>query len=440
MAEQNGTGNPTPSKGQGAGRGSPAGSSGGTTSTRLPTFRAPRDLTLSATTTALVKPSLMTRTRKTFLPNIPSRREKVDNSYETHSEKATKRRDKNIKKEGGRGRGRAKEYIQTTGSLFGEGIGLSSIGQRRGTGGGYGGFGRGGGGGGGTGKSGEAGYVHKPVLNLDAVNNIDKEHEDQKLKEILRDDFIDDPDYIMGQPGEEDLFPVQLPLLSCGQGFKEGGRGFKEEGDVKSVAGSNSTLEKLEVKAEPGDHTEEAKTAAPVPETKMMDRKMSLKGGLPTPGIVQELSVAQLLSGKHEEFMFFQLPNSLPSHPPEVKQEPNVTYSQPQQQQQQQQKASGSTEPEEEEKKAGPQYCTVNTLPEGKIGTIKVYKSGKVELWLGNHKLAVNKGTQVGFLQDVVNVDVDQEAKTGALTVLGHVGHRLVCTPDLEELVKQMKT
>ncbi|XP_063845811.1 DNA-directed RNA polymerase III subunit RPC4-like [Scylla paramamosain] len=435
MSEQNGTDKAAPVKGQGAGRGSPAGPSGAV-SARLPSFRAPRDLTLSASTTALVKPSLITRTRKTFSPNIPTRREKVDHSYETHAEKPTKKRDKNTK-ERGRGRGRAKEFIQTTGSLFGEGIGSSS--QRRGFGGGFGGVGGGGGGGGGAGRGSEAGFVHKPVLNLETVNNIDQEHEDQKLKEILRDDFIDDPDDTIGQPGDEDLYPVQLPLVNCA-------RGFKEEGDAKDVAGLDTTLNKVEVKSEPADPSEEPSVdavAPPAKNMKMPDRKIPLKGGMPTQK-APELTAAQLLSGKHEEFMFFQLPNSLPSHPPEVKQESSATYSQQHQQQQQQQqqreKPSGSNEHEEEEKKASQQYCTLNTLPEGKIGTVKVYKSGKVELWLGNHKLSVSKGTQVGFLQDVVNVDVDQEAKTGAMTVLGHVGHRLVCTPDLEELVRQMKT
>ena len=44
---------------------------------------------------------------------------------------------------------------------------------------------------------------------------------------------------MMGQPGEEDLYPVQLPLVNCA-------RGFKEEGDVKGIAGSNTTVAKVE--------------------------------------------------------------------------------------------------------------------------------------------------------------------------------------------------
>ena len=44
------------------------------------------------------------------------------------------------------------------------------------------------------------------------------------------------------------------------------------------------------------------------------------------------------------------------------------------------------------------------------------------------------------LLQDVVSVDIDEESKSGAMSVLGHIGHRLVCSPDLEALVKQKKS
>lgn len=50
--------------------------------------------------------------------------------------------------------------------------GVGGTSQRRGSMKGYGG-GAGGGGGGG-GKAGDAGFIHKPVLNLESVNNIDK--------------------------------------------------------------------------------------------------------------------------------------------------------------------------------------------------------------------------------------------------------------------------
>ena len=45
------------------------------------------------------------------------------------------------------------------------------------------------------------------------------------------------------------------------------------------------------------------------------------------------------------------------------------------------------------------QFSTLSDLPEGQIGKLKTYKSGKIELCFGDHKLLVSTGTQVGFLQ-----------------------------------------
>ncbi|XP_042871302.1 DNA-directed RNA polymerase III subunit RPC4-like isoform X2 [Penaeus japonicus] len=406
-------------------------------SVRLPSFRGPRDLTLSASASPPIKPTLITRNRKTFSPNIPVRREKTEKVVESKAEKSQKRNRDRDKKEGGRGRGRGrgKEFVQTTGSLFGEGIAATP--QRR-AGGGYGFGWGGGGGGGGTGKAGDAGFLHKPVLNLDSINNIDKDHEDQKLKDLLRDNFIDDPNELSERDSDEDLFPVQLPMVDTGRGFKE--EDLDQDVKVKKPE-PVITPDGTEVKSEPADPEEamavENDTAAALEtkDIKHVDKKV-MKGGLPAKEKTPEPSVVQLLSGKHRDFMFFQLPNSLPSHPPEIKQEPQT----PQQKQSQPNNVNSATGDDDEEKKSQPQYCTLNTLPEGQIGSLKIYKSGKTELWLGDHKLIVNKGTQVGFLQDVVSVETDEEKKSGNMTVLGHIGHRLVCSPDLESLVRQMKT
>ena len=58
-----------------------------------------------------------------------------------------------------------------------------------------------------------------------------------------------------------------------------------------------------------------------------------------------------------------------------------------------------SEDEDEVEKKPKKDYCTLNTLQEGLVATCKIYKSGKTEIWFGDHCLSVNKGTQVGFLQ-----------------------------------------
>ncbi|XP_066984387.1 DNA-directed RNA polymerase III subunit RPC4 isoform X1 [Macrobrachium rosenbergii] len=445
MAEQNGEMKaPAPGRASGAstGVGNPSPGPSTSISARLPSFRAPRDLTLSASSSATpVKVSLMSRPRKNFLPNIPVRREKAGKVPESRSDKAPKTGHERDKKEGGRGRGRGKEFVQTTGSLFGDGI-AANITRR----GGYSFGGGGGGGGRGTGRGSEAGFINKPVLNLDTVNHIDKEHEDQRLKEILRDDFIDDLEDVIGRDGREFL-PVQLPMVDTGRGFKEEGQEESEE--MKFVPPSTSADSDLKIKEEPADYATTQNgpgvkdIAQDTKNIKLMDTKMPMKGGLSTKERPPELSVAQLLTGKHEDVMFFQLPNSLPSLPPEIKQEPNSKPSSSSSSKVQKPATSSnaaSDDEDEVDKKAKTDYCTLNTLQEGMIATCKIYKSGKTELWFGEHRLTVNKGTQVGFLQDVVSVEIDEESKTGTMTVLGHIGHRLVCSPDLETLVKQKKS
>lgn len=67
-----------------------------------------------------------------------------------------------------------------------------------------------------------------------------------------------------------------------------------------------------------------------------------MKGGLPMPKKPPEISASQLLTGKHEELIFIQLPNSLPSHPPTVKQEQNTVQPQTSGHQSQQQKAANN--------------------------------------------------------------------------------------------------
>lgn len=41
------------------------------------------------------------------------------------------------------------------------------------------------------------------------------------MKDLLRDNFIDDPSDLSERDSDEDLFPVQLPMVDTGRGFKE---------------------------------------------------------------------------------------------------------------------------------------------------------------------------------------------------------------------------
>lgn len=70
-------------------------------------------------------------------------------------------------------------------------------------------------------------------------------------------------------------------------------------------------------------------------------------------------------------------------------------------------------------------------LPEGKIGKLKIYKSGKIELCLGNNiKLDVSLASDASFLQDVINIEIDEtNESTGTMTCIGHIKNKILCTP-----------
>ncbi|KAJ3027471.1 hypothetical protein HDV00_011201 [Rhizophlyctis rosea] len=69
--------------------------------------------------------------------------------------------------------------------------------------------------------------------------------------------------------------------------------------------------------------------------------------------------------------------------------------------------------------------------PEGKVGKLIYYKSGKVKLRIGDIYFDVAPGSESTFLQNVVAVDPD-DAKT---YLLGNLTRRFVCTPDIEMLL-----
>ena len=71
------------------------------------------------------------------------------------------------------------------------------------------------GGGGSGGGDGSSAALERPKINLKSLNTkFDRAAEEERLKELLRDDFIDD--LTTGN-----LVPVQLPMIDTGKVFKE---------------------------------------------------------------------------------------------------------------------------------------------------------------------------------------------------------------------------
>ncbi|XP_053125952.1 DNA-directed RNA polymerase III subunit RPC4 isoform X1 [Hemicordylus capensis] len=355
---------------------------------RLPSIRS-RDLTLGG-----VK-------KKTFAPNIISRKIKEE-PKEDVSVKEKKERDRDRQRDShGRGRGRP-EVIQSH-SIFEQGP--AEMMKKKGT----------------WDKT-----VDMSDFGPSHIINIKKEKRetDEETKQILRmlekDDFLDDP----GLKNDIRNKPVQLPLAHSGWLFKEDG---DEQEDTKPLSSSTKEEEmevdvsSVKVKEEPHDEEE------PLPALQPAHAKAP-------PPFPQDLSVAELLQRlslcKEDELLFLQLPDTLPGQPPTQDTKPIKAEVQTEDGQVMMIKQEKNQEAKEAEN-----ICTLGDLSEGQVGKLLIRKSGKVQLVLGRVTLDMTTGTPCSFLQELVSVGIGDN-RSGEMIVLGHVKHKLVCAPDFESLLE----
>ena len=74
-------------------------------------------------------------------------------------------------------------------------------------------------------------------------------------------------------------------------------------------------------------------------------------------------------------------------------------------------------------------------LPSGQLGSLVIYKSGKIKMRIGDILLDVNEGVQCLFHQELMSV----QAGSSEAFRLGQVNHRFVCTNDVEDLVRKTR-
>ena len=156
---------------------------GGQNFAKMSTFKAPRDLTLGAA-------QAKTPEKKKFVPVLVSRNVKREGNSEVQYKNGENRRHGGVKKEK-QDRREKTPLIQTTGSVFAEGMGSGAAAVKRRAGLGSGGGGRDEGG----------GAVGVAACSRD---------EEARLQEMMRDDFIDDLK-------SGDCVPTQLPMIDTGQ-------------------------------------------------------------------------------------------------------------------------------------------------------------------------------------------------------------------------------
>ncbi|KAA0713635.1 DNA-directed RNA polymerase III subunit RPC4 [Triplophysa tibetana] len=347
---------------------------------RLPAMRS-RDLTLGG-----VK-------KKTFTPNIIGRKSKEELNVDEGKKRERRDVDRGRQRDG-RGRGRGRPEVIQSHSIFEQGP-AEMMAKKRGV---YDDVRE-------TANSGPS-----PIIN------IKKEREtEEETKEILRklekDNLLDDP-HLRGEVGS---CPVQLPLAVSGWVFKEEFSEETENTETEPMI-TDSTGAEVKVKQEPleGSQTKKAETMFRPPP-------------LPEPGLLPDLLEVWNYC-KEEELLFMQLPDSLPGQPPTIDVRPSKTEVQ---------SSDGQTllqTTENQEDSQDENSCFLKDLQEGLVGKMLVRKSGKVQLIMGNVTLDVALGTPCAFLQELVSVNT--EGRRGDMSVLGHIKHKLVCSPDFQALLE----
>ncbi|XP_057688218.1 DNA-directed RNA polymerase III subunit RPC4 isoform X2 [Corythoichthys intestinalis] len=361
-------------RGQLMGRRTPATISAG----RLPAMRS-RDLTLGG-----VK-------KKTFTPNIIGRKVRED----AKDDGGQRRERKDTPRGRGpreRGRGRGRGYPETiqSHSIFEQGPAELSIRKK-----GY------------ESERDAPSTGPSPIINIKKENRETEEETKAIIRKLEQDSFIDDPFL----KSEQRSCPVQLPLAVSGWGFQQEFSAPKIK--IEKMDEDDPMEPALEIKEEDAEIKKTESTFKPPP--------------LPEPDVLPDLLHRWSLS-KGEELFFMQLPDTLPGQPPTKEYKPIKTEVQSEDGQ------SVLLKTESQEEKNEDDSCHLKDLREGYVGKMLVRKSGRVQLIMGQVTLDVSLGASCSFLQELVSVDT--EGRTGDLTVLGNVKHKMVCSPDFESLLE----
>ncbi|XP_070759710.1 DNA-directed RNA polymerase III subunit RPC4 [Enoplosus armatus] len=347
---------------------------------RLPSMRS-RDLTLGG-----VK-------KKTFTPNIIGRKAKDETKVEGGQRRERRDGDRGRgPRDRGRGRGRP-EVIQSH-SIFEQGPAEMMMKKR----GGY------------ENERDAPSVGPSPIINIKKEKRETEEETKEILRKLERDNFIDDP-FLRS---EQRSCPVQLPLAVSGWGFKE------------EFTNAAVKIEKMEEDDEPMEPAVEVKQEPEETDLKKVEGACR-PPPLPEPEVLPDLLHRWSLN-KGEELFFMQLPDSLPGQPPTVEHRPVKTEVQSEDGQ------SVLLTSESQEEEPEDNNCNLKDLREGLVGKMLVRKSGRVQLILGQVTLDVSLGTSCAFLQELVSIGT--EGRTGDLTVLGNVEHKMVCSPDFEALLE----
>uniref|UniRef100_A0A674C2B8 Zgc:171971 n=2 Tax=Salmo trutta TaxID=8032 RepID=A0A674C2B8_SALTR len=264
-----------------------------------------------------------------------------------------------------------------------------------------------------------------PVTKCFKKERRTSEENNDMLHKLQRDDFLDDP----GLKNDAKNKPIQLPLYQS--------RNFLIEATTPSFRAPATTNPHLALQHGAGHQYRPGQgvlSPDQIPQYRPGQGVLS-----PDQPSVAEL-FHQLTVSETEEFLFIQLPDTIPGQPTtaSVPGQPTTAAGQP------------ITAPEKNAKKdsksdgkrsshnkapdpAGQDAPVLSEFTEGFLGKLQIRKSGKVQLVLGDITMDVSEGAAFSFLQQLVSVRLS-EGPTGDMSILGNVKHKLVCSPDFQAL------
>ncbi|XP_045454473.1 DNA-directed RNA polymerase III subunit RPC4 isoform X2 [Melitaea cinxia] len=82
--------------------------------------------------------------------------------------------------------------------------------------------------------------------------------------------------------------------------------------------------------------------------------------------------------------------------------------------------------------------CRLKDLQEGRIGTMRVHRSGKVTMYIGDTLYEVSTGIRPSFHQELVSTAVDDTSRSANLISLGDLQNKLDITPHWESIFEKM--
>ncbi|XP_064176055.1 DNA-directed RNA polymerase III subunit RPC4 isoform X1 [Anguilla rostrata] len=324
--------------------------------------------------------------KKTFIPNVHSvRKSKDELKDEAHNVPKREKKEKEEKHREVRGRRRERPQTIQSHSIFEQGP-ADTI-KKTGS----------------WDSAEQSEYGQSPVLKcIKKEKRVAEDDDNEILQKLQRDDFLDDP----GLKNDARNRPIQLPLYQSSEFFT---------GDTA-----------IHVKEETvGDR---ASSAAPIvlPQRGSRLAKGALNPQQPT---VAEL-FQQLTISEKEELLFIQLPDTLPGQLESNAEKLPKKDTKPEEKRQSLIKTR-----EPVAKETAP---VLSDFSEGLIGKLQIRKSGRVQLALGEIIMDVSEGAAFSFLQQLVSVRLS-EGLAGDMSVLGNVKHKLVCSPDFEALLQEVK-